>query len=789
VSIPLGLLLDIQGAQSLEHGERGIARYLTEHAMALAQASDRVVGLLMNPLLPFPGHLPGALLASRLLRWNTLSSVRELSRGRPVALHLMSPFEWSEKGGAGVPAHLMRPDVPLIATLYDLIPYLMQERYLADRHRRDQYLTRIELVRSADLVLAISEATRADAIRELGIRADRIHTIGGGVSAKFHPAPRPAEATALVSRACAAIRRPYFLSVLGAEPRKNAETLIEAYSQLPHHLRRECHLVITCALPGDWRTRWTDHALRCGCDPGDVVLTGQVPDSVLVALYQAATLFVFPSIYEGFGLPVAEAIACGTPSITSNTSALPEVLDWPPATFDPRDATEISGLMQRAVEDAAFAEELRRVAVRQAPGFRWAAVAERTLSAISETIDRLPRAPRPRTKERRLHLALATPLPPALSGVATYNARIVGELRRHADLDVFFPDWRLRPTDHWEGVRVLPLRSMGGAVDPGNYDAVIYAIGNSEHHAETYEAAMVYPGILWLHDVRLPNLYTFVATGRGVAPDVLIREVLSRHYGTRAPLRPGEDWHPAMIDRFGLGLTPELVQRSRHVIVHSSFARRLITLDQGPDGHMPPVSVIPLAASRLREGGPVARQIPPLVGTLGLVSPRKLPRLLIDAVASTPTSAGLAFIGPCSAEVREPLIEHARLRGIAERVIFTGAVDEDHWWEWIGRLTCVVQLRAATNGESAASLRDAMAHGIPAITNMIGADEEFPTGSLETLPADVDADTLAACITALCSDGDAWQRLSRGAWQYSSSVTVETVVGALLDSVLSTLGV
>lgn len=782
-----GLLLDIQGSQSILHGERGIARYVMEHAMALMRRSDRVQGLLLNPLQPFPGHLPGPLLSSPLLRWSTASGLARESAGTgPLALHIMSPFELPDPATAVVPEHLNRPDLPVIVTLYDLIPYLFPDRYLGDPAWRKRYMQRVETIRAADLVLCISEATRQDAIRELGIRPDRAVNIQGGVSPIFRPADGSADPLATVRRAVPDIRGAYLFSVLGAEYRKNTERLIEAYASLPAELRRRFQLVITCHLPASWREAWMDHARRAGCAPGDVVLTGRVDDPTLLRLYQGASAFVFPSLYEGFGLPVAEAIAAGCPAITSNISSLPEILDHEAATFDPHDTASIAAVIERVLGDEGFRGELAGVASRRAPLFRWDAVADRTLEAVERVIDARPA--RTVSRARKPRVALVTPLPPERSGIADYSARIIPALQERMCLDVLHPSIDTRPEVSWPGVRILPVDGLGRFLNPHDYDAIVYAIGNSPVHVGTYQAMMRHPGIAWFHDVRLPHLYWHAALRVNQLHDAFIGGMLRRHYGARAPEHAVEEWSIALVDRFGLGLTPELVQRSRHVIVNSPFAERLLRLDQGPDAPSPPVSVLPLAAAPLRPGGPIGRPATPMVGSLGIVDERKGPLLLIDAVAAIAADRRphLAFIGPCEPDKRHLLLEHAAARGLVD-VEVSGWVDEADWQAAIDRMTCAVQLRIGTNGESAASIRDALAHGVPTITNMLGAAEEFPEGSVLALPGDVDAAGLATAIDEVCHDPAVWSRLSRAGWRYSEEVTAEVVASRLAEIVERTV--
>ncbi|MGI8847297.1 MAG: glycosyltransferase family 4 protein [Candidatus Dormibacteria bacterium] len=589
-----GLLIDMQGAQSRSHGERGIARYVRGHAAAMMRCSDRVRGLLLSPFAPFPGDLPAELATSPLLHWNTASACQQFDAGEALAYHLMSPFEMHDPTTALLPPHLMSRDIPLVVTLHDLIPYLMPDRYLPDPAWLKRYLQRAELIRSADLILAISDATRADAIRELGVPPERIVTVREGADDHFTLAPPGTDTLALARHHVPSIRGPYIFTVSAADWRKNTEGLIDAYAALPVAVRRRHQLVITCQLPEGWRQHWLSHARRAGCADDDVVLTGRLDDADVARLYQGTALFVFPSLYEGFGLPLAEAIACGAPAVTSGTTSLPEIIDLPAATFDPRDVQEISNVMERGLCDDAFRDELRDAGARRAPLFRWDAVAARTLDALDAVIQP-PSSSGAGLRHRRLRLGLVTPVPPHSDPVASACARIIPHLAERADLDILHPDQDVRPMNPWPGVSCLAISGLGRYLNPFAYDALIYAIGNGRVHAATYEALVRFPGIVWFHDVRIPDLHRHHAEQFRIDHRHAIQGQLNRFYRTRAPEGASEHWGAEFVDRFRLYLTPELVQRARHAIVSSPKEEQLLRLDQGADIRCPPLTVVPLA--------------------------------------------------------------------------------------------------------------------------------------------------------------------------------------------------
>ena len=772
------LVLDIQATQSSAHGDRGIARYVREHARGLV-ARDVVASLALSPHLPFPRALDGDLLASPLLTWNTASSIRAVARRteQPLAYHVMSPFELSAHAEGDVPPHLRRADVPLVTTLYDLIPLLLADRYLSEPEFGRRYRARTQLLRTADLVLTISEQTRRDAIDHLDLDPRRVVSIGAGVSPFFHEG----EGAGLLATRLPAVTKPYVLTVSGGDPRKNTERLLEAWAALPRSVRASHQLVVSCALDEAVRRAWTGHAGAVGLGEGEVVLTGWVPDEVLRALYRQARLFVFPSLYEGFGLPAAEAIACGCVVVTSSTSSLPEVLDWAPSTFDPEDAGSIAAAIERGLADDDFRRELRRRGEERRPEISWDLVADRTVTALEGLVP-----PTAAPTEPPLRIALVGPQPPIASGIADYNARLLPALAARADVDVFTnaapPAGERRPAD----VGWFPPLALGRTLSPWSYDAVVYTVGNSDDHHDLYELASEFPGLLWMHDVRLPGLYLTYARER--VPSIQKRdflvERLRRQYRRRLPATLVADvgGQPPDYVEAGIGMSRELVDVSRGVVVSSELAGRLLRLDQQPDARLPPVWVVPHGIPE-----PVADRAPgPVITSFGIVAPVKAPDLVVDAFALLAPERGLTlvFAGPVNDDVAERLQAHAEATGVAGRVVLTGHLTREAYDAQLGRTLVAVQLRRTTNGESSAALSECIANGIPVITNVAGA-EELPEGVVELVPHDVTAADLAGRLEALLDDADRRERIRVAQLDFARGSGFDRLAGRLLDIVAS----
>jgi glycosyltransferase involved in cell wall biosynthesis len=233
-------------------------------------------------------------------------------------------------------------------------------------------------VRRAQRVIAVSQFTRDDLIDRYGLDPGRVVAIRNGVSERFRPDPEGAAA----ARARYSLERPFVLFVGALQPRKNAPALLEAFARLQGH--DELELVLAGGDRGglsDVRERI--RKLRLG---PRVRLLGHVSEATLPGLYSAAELLAFPSLYEGFGLPALEAMACGTPVCASSTTGLGEAVGDGGLTFDPRSPEEIAESMLQVLEDHELRETLRANGLERAGRFTWRRSAEATADVYREAI-------------------------------------------------------------------------------------------------------------------------------------------------------------------------------------------------------------------------------------------------------------------------------------------------------------------------------------------------------------------------------------------------------------------
>ena len=258
----------------------------------------------------------------------------------------------------------LRRNIPrqrkVTATIHDLTCWLMPELHTEANVRADRMFAEHTLKR-ADGLIAVSENTRQDAIRILGIAPEKIRTIHSGVpDAYFEATPAKRE-------------KPYVLFVGTIEPRKNIGTLLDAWAM--SRFRSDYDLLI--AGPPGWSSDATMARLRSA--PTGVVYLGYVAEADMPALTAGATAFVYPSLYEGFGFPVAQAMAAGVPVVTSNVSCLPEVAGDGGLLVDPRSPAELAAALDGLLGSESLRTRLSIAGRERAAGYRWQECARQSL--------------------------------------------------------------------------------------------------------------------------------------------------------------------------------------------------------------------------------------------------------------------------------------------------------------------------------------------------------------------------------------------------------------------------
>jgi len=274
----------------------------------------------------------------------------------------------------------LAPSLPQrkIITIHDLSPLVYPQHHTL-LHRSYVRWSLPRLVKRASAVIAVSNATKHDLVERLGLAPGKIHVVPNGVDHKhFHPLNKE-EAGAVAESL--GVTPPYILSLGTLEPRKNLSALFEAYARLGLGAPQ----MVLAGAKGWGRDSVFDLARRLDI-AGRVRFTGHVPDRALPALYAGAELFVYPSLYEGFGLPVLEALACGVPTIAGRTSSLPEVAGDAALLVDPPDAERLAQAIKGLLENPELRSDLRVRSLRRAARFSWERTAGETMAVYQSVL-------------------------------------------------------------------------------------------------------------------------------------------------------------------------------------------------------------------------------------------------------------------------------------------------------------------------------------------------------------------------------------------------------------------
>jgi len=265
----------------------------------------------------------------------------------------------------------------VVPIVYDLIPLRFPQWYRNDATSLECRLRTV--ARQTQLWLVISEATRKDLKEFLGIQSESIRVVHPGVDVTFRRAISSVARQEVLERY--GIRRPYILYVGGYGPHKNVETLLQAFQLVREKCSRRCQLVLVGS------RRWASQELRSALafdEDAAVSFLGYVPREDLALLYGAAELFVSVSLFEGFGLPALEAMACGTPVVASRVGALPEVVGDAGSLVDPRDVDGIAAAIINLLEDQEVRDQLAERARQYSSQFSWERAARMAQAVFAE---------------------------------------------------------------------------------------------------------------------------------------------------------------------------------------------------------------------------------------------------------------------------------------------------------------------------------------------------------------------------------------------------------------------
>ncbi|CAG0956681.1 D-inositol 3-phosphate glycosyltransferase [Anaerolineae bacterium] len=635
-----------------------------------------------------------------------------------------------------------------IATIYDLIPIVFRDEYLNSlgEAARQSFAERLSASVYAHRVQTLSASSQSDLERFTGIPADKIDVIRGGVDSRF--APMRAEQ---FNQALAKLNlpRPYVLAVSGFHHAKNLRRVVEAYGLLPDTLRKEYGLVVVCPLAPQAK-----ETIRSWCDnlgiERRVVLLQDLSPAQVVALYNGATLLAHPALYEGWGLPVLEAMRCGTPVLTSTVSSLPEVAGQAAVLVDPTNSQEIARGMTHLLTHPDLRAELCERGIHQASQFTWDDTARRVLESYARALDLEPSPMHVfsiATKWRHpLRLAFWSPLNPRRSGISDYSESLLAAMREYAQIDVFVDGYQpsnLPLLDHFPtyDAKAYPYVALRAP-----YDLNLYQIGNNRLHRYMYDRILGEPGIITLHDVCVYHLIHAVLAG-GSHPERFWQEVAYCE-GSEVAQKARIEYVKGQLDDYSLSLNRRLVEASRGVITHSDSAAKKLERYRA----VSPLRIIPFGISILEDDqGKFARAIRHALdipedafvfGVFGHIHRVKRIPVILRAFARVraklPNTCLLIMgpLDPSAADAIRPL--QTNLENTREQGIYLDLTYADH----VLRLMMVhaidvgINLRYPTAGETSASLSTFLGMGKPTLVSAVSSFLEYPDSCCPKVPID-----------------------------------------------------
>jgi glycosyltransferase involved in cell wall biosynthesis len=781
------LVVDLQACQSEISAGRGVGRYAQGLATHLADRieeddlrlcfSKAFDAELTRTIYHFERRLPRQQLSAyrypRFAPEDTAGRVAGIEvaealirqhwmRLQPDVLHIAHVFEGFH-GQAVVPQTLPQaPGMLRAATLYDLIPLRFPEHYLRDPAYKAWYLAKLETLRECEHILAISESTRADAIELAGITAERITTIDAGVDLRFRRLPSDVMDAGAI-RARYRLRGRLVLYTGGDDFRKNLEGAVAGFAALPPAVRHDTQLLIACSISPSSRQALLARAGKLGLGADALLLPGFVADDDLVALYNLCDVFIFPSLYEGFGLPVLEAMRCGAPVLGADNSSIAELVGRSDALFDARKPESLAARLSAVLEDSRLRDDLRQHGLQRAAQFTWERSAALALDALRQGHARLrDHVASIEATPSRKRLALFTPLPPCRSGIADYNAAFLPHLARYFDIDIFIDDYEVSDQQLRERFVIRSHREF--AARRRDYSGIVYEMGNSEFHAYMLDYVARYPGVVVLHDAYLSGLLGYVDFHLGRS-GAYARAMLHSH-GSRARryLAPVQRYgDPIGASMIRLPASKGVIESAIGVISHTPFNIEVVR-ENYPEGFATPYRIIKQIARVPEASNPRRRRELRaemgyadgdfVVCTFGHITWTKCGDILLDAFERSALArdpgAKLLYVG----ELARDAFGH-RLRGaidrsaLSSRIQVTGFVDEATFANHLAVADLAVQLRTQTRGGTSKAILDCLAHGLPVVANDAGSFGDYADDIVHKLSPEPDALELARVLESL----------------------------------------
>lgn len=488
-------------------------------------------------------------------------------------------------------------------------------------------------------------------------------------------------------------------------------------------------------------------------------------EDALTALYQECEVFVFPSLYEGFGLPVLEAMRCGAPVITSNCSSLPEIVGTSAELVDPNSEQEIEQAITRVISDKGLRDRLINQGYKQSCNFSWEIVVSKSLEKFLDLILKGKEASQLYTHNKP-KLAYFSPLNPQTSGISDYSEELLMNLKEHYEITIFVNQYQPNNNFIIDTFEIVDINNHNGYLD--YFEKKLYHIGNNEYHEWIIDTLEKYPGYIVLHDFNLFGYFVYTTYLKG-SKEKLAFELI---YNSG---KQGEEAAKLLLEA---GIIPEsqqfplsnrIVDLSLGVIAHSNWIKKSITLNNNFTG---PIEVIPhgFTIEPAKEHEVLNGKSELIIGVFGNVIPNKRVDIIIRVISrllETNPKVKLYIIGHAEENYLKDLTKLIDNLKLKKSVTFIDSPDIYTFKNHIKESDICINLRWPTMGETSGTLMRALGYGIPCIVSNVGSYAEYPDDCVWKVDVDeYEEELLLAYLIELCNNPTVRKEMNLNARKY-----------------------
>lgn len=710
----------------------------------------------------------------------------------------LSTFEGWPLNNSIINPYSNRLNCFLATIVFDFIPLHYPNFYLNPNPVfKDAIYKRLRTLYHSDILLCISEWTRADVINLLKINPDRVVNIRGGISGDFGYVENLPNKSIQSLKRKFQINEKFILYVAGIEFRKNIEKSIIAFSKLGL-LLKNLSFVIVCHINDLDKKRLQE--LSNKHNVGDkVIFTGYISDSEINILYNSCDAFVFPSLMEGLGLPILEAMACRAPVIGSNTSSMREIIGDSEFMFNPENENEITLLMRKIISDQEFKNRAKQNSQKQYLLFSWVQSAKKTLAAF-QSLDKKSAYEKNGNSIKKPRIAFFSPLPPKKSGISYYSATLLPFLSKYWDIDIFVDSGYICDdpflTSNFKIYSYLDFEQIN---KQKAYDEIIYQIGNSDNHTYIFDMLKKYPGVVVLHDVFLSGIMYWQTVRLGKMNE-FIEEAMYSHgnYGKVLVEKAQKNlisWDKVIRD---LQMNKRVLDQATKVIIHSKWDKEQI-LKNYPELSSKIFMVHQFAPLRISYNKDEIKEKLGfakndfLICSFGFVAPTKKIDSVLKNIANflkKTHNAIYVLVGESDNTYGQTIKKLVYDLHIENKVVFTEFIDETKYMMYIDACDVCISLRKDARAGTSAAVNHALGAGLPTIISDEDLFFDFPNDVvIKLLPKN--EDQLSNILEKLYNDPKSCQILSEKSKKFiqdnlSIDSCVEKYVSIINNKILHT---